>query len=78
MAPSRADPSKITRHLTPCPPGDPAGKEMDWTRIEADELLEPDLTVSDFVKAVQNGRKSVNDDDIAQYTEWTTEFGQEG
>jgi vacuolar protein-sorting-associated protein 4 len=78
MAPSRQEPSKLTRHFTPCSPGDAAAMEMDWTKVEGDELLEPELTVSDFVKAVQNGRKSVNDEDIAQYTEWTAEFGQEG
>ena len=51
---------------------------MDWSRLEADELLEPELTISDFVRAVQNGRKSVNSEDLNRYIEWTSEFGQEG
>lgn len=43
-----------------------------------DELMEPPLTVADFVRAVGTSKKSVNDDDVEQYTKWTAEFGQEG
>lgn len=45
--------------------------------VTGEELLEPDLTINDFLKAVLNGRKSVNDDDIQKYVEWTAEFGQD-
>ncbi|TPX47654.1 hypothetical protein SeLEV6574_g02532 [Synchytrium endobioticum] len=76
-APNRKD-GKMTRHLTPCSPGDPEAMEKSWTEVEADELLEPELTINDFVRALQNARRSVADEDIAKYTKWTEEFGQEG
>lgn len=78
MAPCRDDPATTKRYLTPCSPGDTGAKEMDWSCLEGDELLEPDLTLADFVRAVQNGRKSVNEEDVGRYTQWTAEFGQEG
>lgn len=68
----------MTRHLCPCSPGEATCIEMSWTEIGTDELLEPDLTMKDFVKAVKNGKKSVNEDDLTRYVTWTTEFGQEG
>lgn len=77
MAPSRAT-NEITQHLCPCSPGEATAKEMSWTDIGTDELLEPELTIKDFVKAVKNGKKSVNEDDLGRYVTWTTEFGQEG
>ncbi|KAI8852884.1 P-loop containing nucleoside triphosphate hydrolase protein [Chytridium lagenaria] len=77
-APSRDDPNVVTRHLTPCSPGAEGAMEMSWIDVGPDELLEPDLTISDFMRAVKNGRKSVNDEDVSKYTKWTEEFGQEG
>ena len=78
MVPSRADPTVNQKYLTPCSPGDMGAIEMNWMGVSSDELLEPDLTISDFLKAVTVGRKSVNDSDINQYVEWTAEFGQDG
>ncbi|KAJ3086100.1 Vacuolar protein sorting-associated protein 4 [Quaeritorhiza haematococci] len=77
-APCRSDAAVIKRHLTPCSPGDPGAMEKTWMDVDQDELLEPELTVTDFARAVQNGRKSVNDEDVSKYTKWTAEFGQEG
>ena len=77
MAPNRKDQS-ITKHYMPCSPGTEGAIEMHYDALSSDDLLEPDLTVGDFVRAVQNGRKSVNNDDLAQYTKWTAEFGQDG
>ena len=70
-APSRADPTKMTPHWTPCSPGDPGAVERSWTQIEGDELLEPELTISDFVRAASTARPSVNNADVAQYEQWT-------
>ncbi|KAJ3282705.1 Vacuolar protein sorting-associated protein 4 [Borealophlyctis nickersoniae] len=78
MAPSRADPNVVTPHWTPCSPGDPGAVERSWSEIGSDELLEPDLTISDFLRAASNARPSVNAADVAQYDQWTSEFGQEG
>ncbi|KAJ3096814.1 Vacuolar protein sorting-associated protein 4 [Phlyctochytrium planicorne] len=77
-APSREDPSVIKRHLTPCSPGAENAIEMSWIDVGQDELLEPDLIVNDFLRAVKHGKKSVNDEDVQKYTKWTEEFGQEG
>lgn len=77
-APDRKDPTKNRVYLTPCSPGDTGSYEKTWNDVDPDELLEPALLLSDFVKAVQNGKKSVNDEDVATYTKWTEEFGQEG
>lgn len=77
-APSRKTPGTMHRYLTPCSPGDPMGKEMSWMDVSGDDLLEPELTVTDFLKAVSNGRKSVNEADLDKYVKWTEEFGQEG
>ena len=38
--------------------------------VGGDELLEPPLTLSDFVRAIQSSKKSVNDEDVAKYTKW--------
>lgn len=78
MAPDRNNPQVQHKYLTPCSPGDEGAIEKSWMDVSTDELLEPELTVHDFVKSVRNGKSSVNEDDIAQYTKWTVEFGQEG
>ncbi|KAJ3241885.1 Vacuolar protein sorting-associated protein 4 [Chytriomyces hyalinus] len=77
-APSREDPSVTRVYLTPCSPGAEGAIEKSWVDVEPDELLEPDLTVQDFIRAVRMGKKSVNDEDVAKFTKWTEEFGQEG
>ncbi|KAI9360538.1 P-loop containing nucleoside triphosphate hydrolase protein [Pilaira anomala] len=77
-APLRQDPTKRGRFLTPCSPGDPDAIEMTWIDIEPDQLLEPELTVHDFIKAVKTSRPTVNQADIKQQVEFTNDFGQEG
>ncbi|KAF1798982.1 skd1 protein [Mucor lusitanicus] len=77
-APSRTDPTKTSRYLTPCSPGAAGAQEMTWIDIEPDQLLEPELTVQDFLKAVQSSRPTVNKDDIMQQVNFTNDFGQEG
>ncbi len=64
--------------LTPCSPGDPGAIEMTWTEVDSDKLLEPPLSLKDFVKAVTGARPTVSSDDIKRSEEWTAEFGSEG
>ncbi len=64
--------------LTPCSPGDPGAMEMTWTEVDSDKLLEPPLTLKDFVKAVKGARPTVSVEDIKRSEEWTSEFGSEG
>lgn len=63
--------------LSPCSPGDPNAVEMNWTQVKSDELLEPELTIHDFLKSLQKIRPSVSDDDIKLHKKFTDEFGQE-
>jgi len=68
--------SKVEKHkLTPCSPGDNAAVEKSWTDVESDELLEPPLTLNDFLKAVQSIRPTVADADIKKHEEWTQDSG---
>lgn len=55
----------------PCSPGDPGAVEKSWTDVAGDELQEPDLIVSDFMKAAATTRPSVNHDDVKRYEDWT-------
>jgi vacuolar protein-sorting-associated protein 4 len=75
---SRKDPETTQIYFTPCSPGDPAAIEKSWDDVGGDELMEPELTVADFLKSTASARPSVNQDDLAQYVKWTEEFGQEG
>ncbi|KAG1452004.1 hypothetical protein G6F56_007932 [Rhizopus delemar] len=77
-APLRQDPNQAARYLTPCSPGDKDAQEMTWVDIESEQLLEPELTIKDFLKAVQNTRPTVNQDDIEHQIKFTSDFGQEG
>ncbi|KAJ1508084.1 Vacuolar protein sorting-associated protein 4 [Coelomomyces lativittatus] len=63
---------------TPCSPGDPHAKEKSWTQLETHELLEPELTLQDFLKAVAKGRPTVNAEDLQKHVSFTKDFGQEG
>lgn len=77
-APSRTNPGTTGQYWTPCSPGDPSAQVMNWMDIEGDQLMEPDLTVQDFLKAVQSSRPTVNEVDIKQHVSFTQDFGQEG
>jgi vacuolar protein-sorting-associated protein 4 len=70
--------TKRRRYLTPCSPGDPDAIEMRWTEVEGDDLMEPELTLADFVKSLQTTRPTVSDKDISEHVKFTNEFGQEG
>lgn len=64
--------------LTPCSPGDKGAIELTWVDVESEKLLEPPLTLRDFVKAVKNARPTVSNQDLQRNAEWTAEFGSEG
>lgn len=63
------------RKLTPCSPGDPDAKEMSWTEVESDELLEPALKLPDFLKSLESTRPTVTEADIKKHEQWTQESG---
>ncbi|KAG6868157.1 hypothetical protein C0993_007046 [Termitomyces sp. T159_Od127] len=76
--PDPENPEGTATKLTPCSPGDPAAKEMDWTAIESDELLEPPLRLADFLTSLQNTRPTVTAADIKRHEDWTKESGNDG
>ncbi|ORX79823.1 AAA-domain-containing protein [Anaeromyces robustus] len=70
---------QMVKYITPCSSGDPEGFEQNWMNIPDDiPLLEPILTMTDFLKALRTSKKSVNEEDVKKYKDWTEEFGQEG
>lgn len=77
-APDRANPAKERKYLTPCSPGDAGAQTMTWTDINGDDLLEPPLTIQDFLKSIQHTRPTVSDEDISRHVKFTEDFGQEG
>ena len=77
-APDRNNSSQMREYWTPCSPGDREGREMRWTDIQGDELLEPQLGLNDFMKSLQTVRPTVSDADLSAHVKFTTDFGQEG
>lgn len=77
--PSPTDPETIVDDLlTPCGPRERGAKEMSWMDVPGDKLLEPKVTVGDFIKSLQNTRPTVNADDLKKFEDFTADFGQEG
>ncbi|KAJ2804973.1 Vacuolar protein sorting-associated protein 4 [Coemansia helicoidea] len=75
----RSEPGGPQRdYWTPCSPGDPQAVEKTWNEVGGNDLWEPDLTLTDFIKAVKNSRPTVNDEDLKRQIEFTNDFGQEG
>ena len=64
--------------LTPCSPRDPEAIKMTWMQVPSDKLLEPRLTLQDFIKALQNTKPTVNAADLMCFEEFTRDFGQAG
>ncbi|VDL16981.1 unnamed protein product [Hymenolepis diminuta] len=77
--PSPTDKSVIVNDLwTPCSPADPQAKEMDWTQINGDKLLEPIVSMDDMMSAIARSKPTVNEADLEKQREFTRDFGQEG
>lgn len=77
--PDPSDPSKMANDLyTPCSPMDHDATEMNWMKVPGNKLLEPQVTVKDFLRSLQNTRPTVNAADLKQFEDFTADFGQEG
>jgi len=68
----------VQRKWTPCSPGAPGAKEMSWSEIESDELLEPPLRIADFLRSLETTRPTVTEADIKKHEAWTQESGNDG
>jgi hypothetical protein len=76
--PVQPDPDSAIIKWTPCSPGDPDAVEKNWTQVESDELQEPPLRYTDFVKSLESVRPTVTQEDIRKHEEWTKESGKFG
>ncbi|KAI9295988.1 AAA-domain-containing protein [Neoconidiobolus thromboides FSU 785] len=77
-APDRMDETQTKLYWTPCSPGDKEAVNKTWMDLKGDELMEPPLTIYDFIKAVKVARPTVSAEDQKQHTKFTSDFGQEG
>lgn len=73
--PVQPDPDSAIIKWTPCSPGDPDAVEKSWTQVESDELQEPPLRHTDFIKSLESVRPTVSQEDIRKHEEWTNESG---
>ncbi len=77
--PSPTDSSVYSNDLlSPCGPRERGATEMSWMDVPGDKLLEPKVTVGDFIKSLENTRPTVNADDLKRFEDFTSDFGQEG
>lgn len=51
--------------------------EMTWTDVDGDDLMEPPLTIKDFIKAVRSVKPAVSQEDIKKSEDWTRDFGSD-
>ncbi|KAG0680746.1 Vacuolar protein sorting-associated protein 4 [Pichia californica] len=68
---------KFTQYQ-PCSPGEEDAIEMNWMELDGDQLKEPDLCLTDFLKAVKTNKPTVNQADLDKFVEFTNDFGSEG
>lgn len=61
---------------TPCSPGASEAKEMTWSDIGTNELLEPPLRVNDFLRSLEGIRPTVTETDIRKHEDWAKESGK--
>lgn len=78
VAPDRNNAAVTRQYLTPCSPGDPDAREMNWMAVNGDDLQEPPVTLSDFINCMQRSKASVSQADLQQHVKFTEDFGQEG
>jgi len=77
-AEDKANPGMWRRYLTPCSGSEPYAMEMSWADVGTDQLLEPLVTMNDFVKSLRSSRPTVNQSELLKQQKFTEEFGQEG
>ncbi len=51
---------------------------MTWQDVPSDKLLEPVVTMNDFMKSLKNTRPTVNQRELEKQIKFTEDFGQEG
>jgi hypothetical protein len=46
--------------------------------VESEQLLVPDIDLNCFLETLKHSHSSVGESELARYTEWTTQFGEDG
>mmetsp|Transcript_16034 Transcript_16034/g.20290 ORF Transcript_16034/g.20290 Transcript_16034/m.20290 type:complete len:430 (-) Transcript_16034:128-1417(-) len=63
--------------LLPTFPSDPEGQDMNLYDIQSDLLRCPDVSMDDYMTAINRIKPSVCEDDIREHIQWTEDFGQD-
>jgi vacuolar protein-sorting-associated protein 4 len=75
-------PDGVPGFWEPCAPSAGGAQERDlaWfaSNDQADKVLVPPITRSDFEASMYRARPTVSPDDLAAYEKFTAEFGEEG
>jgi len=66
------------QYWQPCSPADVSAVEMTLMDVKPDQLLEPDVLLSDFEAALDRCRPSVSHGDLKRQEEFTEQYGMEG
>lgn len=65
----------------PCSPGDPEAFEMTAMKMSkemAGKVIPPPVTIKDYLRVVKKASKSVDQNDLKEFEEWTQSFGIDG
>ncbi len=77
---SGPSPSDSTVHsddlLSPCDSWEHGATEMSWMEVPGDKLLEPKVTVGDFIKPFDSSRPTVNLDDLKRFEDYSKKIKQ--
>lgn len=66
----------VGERMMPCSPGDADAQELTWDQVDTVELTP--VTHRDFLRSVQATQPSVGNAELAQYDQWTEQFGVAG
>eukprot|EP00931_Biecheleriopsis_adriatica_P041578 TRINITY_DN23755_c0_g2_i1.p1 TRINITY_DN23755_c0_g2~~TRINITY_DN23755_c0_g2_i1.p1 ORF type:complete len:448 (-),score=79.16 TRINITY_DN23755_c0_g2_i1:32-1375(-) len=66
------------QYWTPCSPGAEGAVEKTLMQVPADELLPPNVLLSDYEAALEKTRPSVSQKDLKVHEEFTQTYGMEG
>ena len=77
QGPNPSDPSQIVDDLyMPCSAHCSGAIQMTWEDIPGDRVVEPPLTLWEFMESMEHSRPTVTQSDLKQYDMFTETFGQ--
>lgn len=69
---------QIDNMVTPCSSTDPNAFEATWMEVPGDKIHAPNVMYNDFLRAIDNTRPTVTEEDLVKYVDWTEKFGVNG